>query len=79
MEGAYLDHAASTPARPEVVEAMLPWLADHPGNPSGSHAVARAVEIVQSISPQRCSREGVEHDARSALGENSSSHPYMPL
>ena len=42
MEGAYLDHAASTPARPEVVEAMLPWLAEHPGNPSGSHAEARA-------------------------------------
>ncbi|MBJ32076.1 MAG: cysteine desulfurase, partial [Acidimicrobiaceae bacterium] len=39
---AYLDHAASTPARPEVVEAMLPWLADHPANPSGSHAAARA-------------------------------------
>ena len=39
---AYLDHAASTPARPEVVEAMVPWLADHPGNPSGAHAVARA-------------------------------------
>ena len=42
MDGVYLDHAASTPARPEVVEAMLPWLAEHPGNPSGSHAVARA-------------------------------------
>jgi cysteine desulfurase len=42
MEGVYLDHAASTPARPEVVEAMLPWLAEHPGNPSGSHAEARA-------------------------------------
>jgi cysteine desulfurase len=39
---AYLDHAASTPARPEVVEAMLPWLADRCGNPSGSHAAARA-------------------------------------
>ena len=38
---AYLDHAASTPARPEVVEAMLPWLAEHPGNPSGSHRLAR--------------------------------------
>ncbi len=37
----YLDHAASTPARPEVVAAMLPWLTDHPGNPSGSHAAAR--------------------------------------
>lgn len=42
MDGVYLDHAASTPARPEVVEAMLPWLAEHPGNPSGSHAVARS-------------------------------------
>ncbi len=39
---AYLDHAASTPIRPEVVEAMLPWLVDHPANPSGSHAAARA-------------------------------------
>ena len=38
---AYLDHAASTPARPEVVEAMLPWLSEHPGNPSGSHRLAR--------------------------------------
>jgi len=38
---AYLDHAASTPARPEVVEAMLPWLAEHPGNPSGAHRLAR--------------------------------------
>lgn len=27
--------------RPEAVAAMLPFLADHPGNPSGGHAVAR--------------------------------------
>ncbi len=39
---AYLDHAASTPARPEVVDAMLPWLSEHPGNPSGAHRAARA-------------------------------------
>lgn len=38
---AYLDHAASTPMRPEAVEAMLPFLAGHHGNPSGSHAAAR--------------------------------------
>ncbi len=38
---AYLDHAASTPLRPEALEAMLPFLADHPGNPSGRHAAAR--------------------------------------
>ncbi|HBL07507.1 MAG TPA: cysteine desulfurase NifS, partial [Acidimicrobiaceae bacterium] len=40
-EHVYLDHAASTLTRPEVVEAMLPWLTDHPGNPSGAHRLAR--------------------------------------
>jgi cysteine desulfurase len=40
----YLDHAASTPMRPEAVEAMLPFLAEHPGNPSGTHAAARATK-----------------------------------
>jgi cysteine desulfurase len=38
---AYLDHAASTPLRPGVLEAMLPWLTTEPGNPSGSHRAAR--------------------------------------
>ncbi len=39
---AYLDHAATTPMRPEASAAMLPWLTERFGNPSGSHAVARA-------------------------------------
>ena len=30
--------------RPEAVEAMLPFLTDHPGNPSGSHGAARAAK-----------------------------------
>jgi len=38
---AYLDHAATTPLRPEALTAMLPYLTEHFGNPSGSHAVAR--------------------------------------
>lgn len=42
----YFDHAASTPTRPEVIEAMLPWLADHPGNPSGAHREAREARRV---------------------------------
>lgn len=37
----YLDNAATTPMRAEAVEAMLPFLRDRFGNPSGSHAVAR--------------------------------------
>ncbi len=39
---AYLDHAATTPLRPEAAGAMLPWLTERFGNPSGSHAIARA-------------------------------------
>jgi cysteine desulfurase len=38
---AYLDNAATTPMHPEAVEAMLPWLTERFGNPSGAHAVAR--------------------------------------
>ncbi len=38
---AYLDNAATTPMRPEAVEAMLPFLSDRFGNPSGAHAVSR--------------------------------------
>ncbi len=39
---AYLDHAATTPMRPEAVDAMLPFLSEHFGNPSGAHSVGRA-------------------------------------
>jgi len=39
----YLDHAATTPVRPEVLEAMLPYLGIEAfGNPSSAHRVGRA-------------------------------------
>lgn len=37
----YLDHAATTPMRPGVWEAMEPYGADSFGNPSGAHGVSR--------------------------------------
>jgi cysteine desulfurase len=37
----YLDHAATTPLHPEVLEAMLPYLTEHHGNPSSIHASGR--------------------------------------
>ena len=37
----YLDHAATTPLHPAVLEAMLPYLTEHHGNPSSIHASGR--------------------------------------
>jgi cysteine desulfurase len=37
----YLDHQATTPIDPQVLEAMLPYLTDTYGNPSSSHALGR--------------------------------------
>jgi cysteine desulfurase len=37
----YLDHAATTPVRPEVVEAMLPYWASRAGNPSSVYQWGR--------------------------------------
>ena len=48
----YLDHAATSPARAEVIEAMRGALAELPGNPSSVHAAGRrsraAVEEARS-------------------------------
>lgn len=40
----YLDHNATTPVLPEVVDAMLPYLREHFGNPSSSHVYGRRTQ-----------------------------------
>lgn len=48
-EPIYLDHNATTPVLPEVVDAMLPYLREHFGNPSSSHVYGqRARAAVES-------------------------------
>ncbi len=45
MKPIYLDYNATTPIDPVVAEAMLPYLREHFGNPSSTHAYgARARE-----------------------------------
>lgn len=41
MDPVYLDHNATTPLLPAVVDAMLPYLREHFGNPSSAHAYGR--------------------------------------
>ena len=41
----YLDHAATTPLRPEALDAMLPWLRDAHGNASSVHGPGRRARV----------------------------------
>ena len=41
MKHVYLDHAATTPLDPRVLEAMLPYLGHACGNPSSFHSVGK--------------------------------------
>ena len=58
----YLDHAAGGPLHRDAREAMMPWVTDRFGNPSGSHQVARAA------------REAID-SARDVLGEFAGTEP----
>ncbi|MFQ5641710.1 MAG: cysteine desulfurase NifS [bacterium] len=41
----YLDHSATTPVAPEVVEAMLPYFMQHFGNASSIHAFGQDAKV----------------------------------
>lgn len=49
----YLDHAATTPMRPEVWEAMAPFAADRFGNSSGSHGESRRAKNALEAARER--------------------------
>jgi cysteine desulfurase len=52
----YLDHAATTPVRREVLDAMLPFLGGIYGNPSSSHAWGRAAREALDDAHDRLAR-----------------------
>jgi cysteine desulfurase len=60
----YLDHAATTPVRPEVLEAMLPYLTEQAfGNPSSAHRFGRTA---------RAGLEQARRDVAGAVGAEPS-------
>jgi cysteine desulfurase len=52
----YLDHAATSPVRPEVLEAMRPYLTDVFGNPSSHHTVGEAAARALDDARRRVAR-----------------------
>ncbi len=58
----YLDHAATSPLRAEVLDRMLPYLREHAGNPSSLHASGRRA------------RQGVD-EARELIAQKINAQP----
>ena len=52
----YLDHAATTPLRREVLDAMLPYLTESFGNPSSAHAYGRAARAALDEAHERVAK-----------------------
>lgn len=52
----YLDHNASTPVHPEVVEAMVPYFAERFGNPSSIHGFGREAREGLDFARERIAR-----------------------
>lgn len=62
MKTIYLDNAATTPCRPEVVEAMLPYFSEKFGNPSAIYQLGQ--ETQDAIQKAREDVAGVINAAR---------------
>lgn len=63
MRSIYLDYNATTPIAPAVREAMLPFLAEHFGNPSSTHVLGRAArEAIEDARSQVAALLGAESE-----------------
>ncbi len=66
MEGQrtiYMDHAATTSVKPEVVDAMIPFFTKHFGNPSSLYGIARASKkAIDTARMQTAKALGAEPD-----------------
>jgi cysteine desulfurase len=56
MKRAYMDHAAATPVRPEVLEAMLPFLTERFGNPSAVYDLGSEIKAVMEEQRDKVAR-----------------------
>ncbi|MES5956890.1 cysteine desulfurase family protein [Bacillus fungorum] len=56
MERIYLDHAATSPTHPEVVEKMIPYMTETFGNPSSIHFYGRQTRHAVDEARRACAR-----------------------
>ncbi len=53
MQPIYLDYNATTPVDPAVLDAMLPYLREHHGNPSSTHAYGKTAHDAVAAARQQ--------------------------
>jgi cysteine desulfurase len=59
----YMDHAATTSVKPEVVDAMIPYFTQHFGNPSSIYGIARySKKAVETARGQTAKALGADPD-----------------
>jgi len=59
----YLDHAATTFVKPEVLEAMIPYFTEHFGNPSSIYSIARhSKKAIETARVQTAKALGADPD-----------------
>lgn len=72
----YLDNSATTPVRPEVLQAMLPYLQESWGNPSSIHTQGRkAAEAIKTAREQvaallNCRPDEIYFNSGGTMGNN---------
>src|SRR6476469_3693457 len=61
-EPIYLDHAATTPVRAEVLEAIMPFFGSRFGNPSSVHRWGREARAALAEARQLAAAHEVAHE-----------------
>jgi len=56
MKKVYLDYSATTPVKPEVVEAMLPYFTEYYGNASSIYEVGREAKAAMNVAREEVAR-----------------------
>lgn len=73
MKRIYLDHAATTPLDPQVLEAMMPYLTESFGNPSSIHSFGRDTRKAIEDAREMIAKEIGAADAREIIFTGSGS------
>ena len=78
-ERIYLDHAATTPVRPEAIEAMLPHFAQNGYNASSVHAMITLFWPARQFHSEKCTSPLGSCTIQSMEASSLATSPLLPV